>query len=235
MEKDDFYKLIDRLIEVNKSLESSFKYQIITILAFYLILNESSGKIEFAGLEIKREAFITIFPIMLLYFLSKACVLTTLFIELYEKFYIFITNQEEEVEKDLIAFRIPTIFLCVPLTKFPKGRKQITYRFHYILSSIVYFLPGISFGLIVYYFIYQIFINKLFIFIILFFFLIIPIGILYHEFVNGTTTRKYKYLIRVAIIVSIFTVGLIHMNKPKLFEKNILNTKSEIKIELDKS
>jgi hypothetical protein len=234
MEKDDFYKLVERLSEVNKSLESSFKYQIITILAFYLILNELSGKIEFAGLEIQREAFITIFPIMLLYFLSKACVLTTLFIELYEKFYLYIGNQDSEIEKELIVFRIPTIFLCLPLTRFPKGREKRVYRFHFILSSIVYFLPGISLGLIIYYFFYQIFIYKFLMFVIFFILLLIPIGILYHEFVNGRTTSKYKYLIRVAIIVSIISALAIHLNKPKLFEKGILNSISELPVKLDK-
>jgi hypothetical protein len=138
MEKDDFYKLVERLSEVNKSLESSFKYQIITILAFYLILNELSGKIEFAGLEIQREAFITIFPIMLLYFLSKACVLTTLFIELYEKFYLYIGNQDSEIEKELIVFRIPTIFFVFTTYKISerKREKSISISLYIIIYSL---------------------------------------------------------------------------------------------------
>jgi hypothetical protein len=71
-------------------------------------------------------------------------------------------------------------------------------------------------------------------FVIFFILLLIPIGILYHEFVNGRTTSKYKYLIRVAIIVSIISALAIHLNKPKLFEKGILNSISELPVKLDK-
>jgi len=221
MNKDDFFKLVEKLNEVNKSLESSFKYQVITILGFFLILNDTGGDIEFVGLKIHRDAFITIFPVMLLYFLSRACILTTLFIELYERFYTELGNEKLELRNELLTFRVPTIFLCIPLTKFPKGRNKINYFLHYVLSSIVYSLTGISLGLIIYYFYYLFVFNKMYISLLFFLILLIPICILYYEYVKGRVTRNYKYLIHVAISVALIVVLVIHMNRPKLYERSI--------------
>ena len=212
-QSEKILKLSEQLSELDKSLESSFKYQLIIILAFFIYKNGSSeGPVKIDDLEISKSVFMLIFPIALLYFVSKMAVLTMLFIEVSDSFFIMIEkfkNDNKEYQYFRL-FRPKSIFLTIPLTRYAYANKKTSKRINYVLSGLIYMLPGFSMGLIC----YTIFLYQSRIFSIIFLMIAaIAFTLLFLEFYNGSVTKGYRYLLLAtyaAFVVS-FIIMLIVM------------------------
>ena len=193
--EDRFYKVSEQLNCISGLLESSFKYQIITIAIFvsYLMGDIKKG-VKIFDIEFNVDFFILVFPAVLLYLVSRMAYLTMLFIEFSELFFSYLNDELKNLEqhKYYRAFRPQTIFISVVLTRNSLENDETRKGFHYILASVIYMLPGISLAL-AFYSIFRIpiaWVSG----ILLPLFLLIYIGMFY-EYYWGTYTRQYRYVL----------------------------------------
>lgn len=206
--EEKFYKISEKLNEICGQLESSFKYQIITIALFVsYLLGDIHEKIKFFDIEFNVRLFILIFPVVLLYLVSRMALLTMLFIEFSELFFAYLNNMSSDEDKKYYrAFRPQTIFVSIVLSRNTMDNDVVRKWFCLILSGIIYVFPGVSMGLSVFSILrYQ----HTLLGVVLVVLTMIVFGGMFYEYYYGTYTRHYRYILFTTFIsMIVFTVGM---------------------------
>lgn len=196
---DTIIFLSEKLETVSKSLESSFKYQVITFslfISFTFTTITLPENLKIFGVSFDVNLLFLIFPVITLYLLSKMALLTMIFIELSELFFARIKSFSSDKQKNELhrALRPRSIFLAIILTKNNLGERKIKKFLYTFLSSIIYILPGLNMASVLFsILIYQ---N------ILLTYVLIPITIgvytiLFMEYNKGIYSKKYRHILYV--------------------------------------
>jgi hypothetical protein len=210
MNKELFFKVTDRLNEINKALESNFLYQLSIVVLFYFYYEGRFPQtVSILGLSIPLEQGIlwVALPAVLLYLLCKMAVLMMAFIELSETFFTELNKTSDGYEKtSLRSFLSNTIFLAIPLIKFTYRNWKISRGFLQVWSSLLYAFPGMNMALVLFTIVkYQ----KPVISIPLAILATLSFAGFIYEYYNNKTTRKYSFLAIVSFISCLISFTLL--------------------------
>lgn len=201
-----FFKIKDDFSLKAKELEKNFKNQIVILILYFTYLTGSiTENPTFLGVNINVEILSSIFPIALMYLLSKMAVNLVLFVELGEHFFNSINKNGRNI--DLYrTFRPITIFLSIFLTNYSLGKKNVKKIFNKLMSILLFTFPGLNIAITV--LSVSNITNRVLEISLYIVIAVLGIGIFY-EYISGIYTKKYKYVIYTMYISAILIYPLL--------------------------
>jgi len=194
---DTIIKISEKFNDLNESLEANFKYQIITVILFYIYSNSNADKqkpIKIFDIDFSYDLFMIFFPVALLYLVSNMALLTMGFIELSDLFFTKLETKKSNKEEyaTLRSLRPKSIFLTIPLTRFSFNNSKFGKAFFYIISVLLYAFPGLNMALVI----FAIVKNQPKIVSVPFLIIALTAFVgLYYEYNRGNITKDYRYLL----------------------------------------